>query len=76
MADFAAFNGLIASSTVQEVAPEAADEITAHGAVLLGTNAQTTGDRARQQLGWQPKGTTLDEEIQRAILEEAALLNQ
>ncbi|KAJ2957708.1 hypothetical protein NQ176_g11229 [Zarea fungicola] len=71
MATFAAAKALIASATVKEVDPDDADSITPHGAVLLGTNARTKADRARDLLQWEPQGPSLEVEIQRAILEEA-----
>ncbi|OAA56849.1 NAD(P)-binding domain protein [Cordyceps fumosorosea ARSEF 2679] len=72
IATVAADKGLIESPAVKEVDAEAAESITAHAAVLLGTNAQTKGDRARTWLGWEPQGPSLEEEIERAVLEEAA----
>ncbi|KGQ09656.1 hypothetical protein BBAD15_g4996 [Beauveria bassiana D1-5] len=72
IADFAAAKGLIKSSAVKEIDAEAAESITAHAAVLLGTNAQTRGDRARTWLGWEPLGPSLDAEIERLVTEEAA----
>ncbi|OAA70113.1 NAD(P)-binding domain protein [Akanthomyces lecanii RCEF 1005] len=72
IATFAAAQGFIESPAVKEVDDEAAESITAHAAVLLGTNAQTRGDRARTLLGWAPQGPSLEEEIERVVTEEAA----
>ncbi|KAJ3481890.1 hypothetical protein NLG97_g7706 [Lecanicillium saksenae] len=72
LAAFAAAKGLIASASVKEVDPENADSITPHGAVLLGTNAQTIAGRARDFLDWNPQGPSLDEALEAAILDEAA----
>ncbi|KAM3489370.1 hypothetical protein MY3957_007359 [Beauveria namnaoensis] len=72
IADVAAARGLIKSCAVKEIDAEAAESITAHAAVLLGTNAQTRGDRARTWLGWEPQGPSLDAEIERLVTEEAA----
>ncbi|KAJ6781674.1 hypothetical protein PWT90_01424 [Aphanocladium album] len=72
MAAFAAAKGLIASASVKEVDAENADSITPHGAVLLGTNAQTIAGRARDFLDWSPQGPSLDEALEAAILDEAA----
>ncbi|KAM3566518.1 hypothetical protein ARSEF4850_000562 [Beauveria asiatica] len=70
--NFAATKGLIKSPAVKRIDAEAAEFITAHAAVLLGTNAQTRGDRARTWLGWEPQGPSLDDEIERVVTEEAA----
>ena len=75
MADFSASKNFISSNTTEEVDPSAADEITAHATVLLGTNAQTRGDRSRKWLEWEPQGTSLVEEIERSILVEHAALS-
>ncbi|KAF1734158.1 hypothetical protein CRV24_005693 [Beauveria bassiana] len=72
IADIAAAKGLIKLSAVKEIDAEAAESIMAHAAVLLGTNAQTRGDRARTWLGWEPQGPSLDAEIERLVTEEAA----
>lgn len=76
MATFAAAKALIGAATVKEVDPDDADSITPHGAVLLGTNAQTRADRARDLLQWQPQGHSLEAEIERAILEEAEIVSK
>lgn len=75
MADFSSSKNFISSNAVEEVDPREADELTAHATVLLGTNAQTRGDRSRKWLGWEPQGTSLVEEIERSILVEHAALN-
>lgn len=75
MTDFSSSKNFISNNTTEEVDPSAADEITAHATVLLGTNAQTRGDRGRKWLGWEPQGATLAEEIERSILVELAALN-
>ncbi|KAK1145262.1 hypothetical protein N8T08_004415 [Aspergillus melleus] len=72
VSSFAAGKGLIKSPEVQEIDAEAADKLTAHGAVLWGTNAQYQAVRAREHLGWKPLGPSLEEEIPRALLEEAS----
>lgn len=59
---------------MQDLDEHAADRVTAHGAVLLGTNAQYTAVRARELLGWRPQGPSLEEEIPRAVLEENSRL--
>lgn len=75
MASFAFQNGFIKSADVQEVDAETADTLTAHGGVLWGTNAQYTASRARELLGWKPAGPSFEEEIPRAVQEEASKLD-
>lgn len=59
---------------MQELGEHAADKVTPHGAVLLGTNAQYTAVRARELLGWRPQGPSLEAEIPRAVVEETLRL--
>ncbi|GMG12950.1 unnamed protein product [Aspergillus oryzae] len=75
VASFAAEQGFIKDSTVKSIDADAADKLTAHGAVLWGTNVQYTAARARELLGWQPQGPSLEGEIPRAVREEASQLN-
>ncbi|KAL2834135.1 NAD(P)-binding protein [Aspergillus pseudoustus] len=73
IAAFAFQKGLIKRPDVRKIDAEAADKLTAHGAVLWGSNAQYTALRARELLGWKPSGCSLEEEIPRAVLEENSL---
>lgn len=75
MASFAFQNGFIKSADVQEIDAETADTLTAHGGVLWGTNAQYTASRARELLGWKPAAPSFEEEIPRAVQEEASKLD-
>ncbi|KAE8142466.1 NAD(P)-binding protein [Aspergillus pseudotamarii] len=75
VSSFAAEQGFIKDPTVKSIDASAADKLTAHGAVLWGTNAQYTAARARELLGWQPQGPSLEEEIPRAVQEEASQSN-
>ncbi|KAB8223364.1 hypothetical protein BDV33DRAFT_200631 [Aspergillus novoparasiticus] len=75
VASFAAEQGLIKDPTVKSIDADAAEKLTAHGAVLWGTNAQYTAARARELLDWQPQGPSLEEEIPRAVEEEASQSN-
>ncbi|KAJ5126392.1 hypothetical protein N7448_005695 [Penicillium atrosanguineum] len=75
ISSFAHTQGFIKSPHAESIDPRTADRLTAHGAVLWGTNAQTSGHRARKLLGWNPKGPSLEEEIPRATLVEAAAKN-
>ncbi|KAJ0418657.1 NAD(P)-binding protein [Aspergillus carlsbadensis] len=68
--------GLIESASVREVGHEEADTLSSHGAVLWGTNAQQNSQRARQLLGWEPKGKSLKEEIPETVRVEAARLGK
>ncbi|CAI7575729.1 unnamed protein product [Penicillium pancosmium] len=72
VASFAYSKGFIESAHVEAIDSDTADRLTAHGAVLWGTNAQTSGRRARQLVGWNPEGPTLHEEILRVTLAEVA----
>ncbi|KAE8326735.1 hypothetical protein BDV39DRAFT_193347 [Aspergillus sergii] len=75
VASFAAEQSFIKDPTVKSIDADAADKLTAHGAVLWGTNAQYTAARARKLLGWEPQGPSLEEEIPRAVKEEASQSN-
>lgn len=75
MSSFAFEQGFITNPAVQNINTDAADRLTAHGAVLWGTNAQYKAARARESLGWKPLGPSLEEEIPRAVLEEASRRN-
>ncbi|KAH8692125.1 hypothetical protein BGW36DRAFT_387047 [Talaromyces proteolyticus] len=76
MSDFAYSRGLISSPSTKEIQPKIADLLTHRGAVLWGTNARTSSDRARKILQWQPEGPSIEEEIPRAILAEAAFFQR
>lgn len=72
ISDFAYSQGFIKSRSTKEIDAKTADLLTPHGAVLWGTNARVSADRARQLLRWQPEGPSIEEEIPRATLAEAA----
>ncbi|PYH83140.1 NAD(P)-binding protein [Aspergillus uvarum CBS 121591] len=74
IAAFAFNEGFIKSTDVQEIDADAAEKLTAHGAVLWGSNAQYKASRARELLGWKPTGPSIVEEIPRAVLEESSRL--
>ncbi|OGM51251.1 hypothetical protein ABOM_000003 [Aspergillus bombycis] len=74
VAAFAFQNGFTKSTYVQEINAEIADKLTAHGAVLWGSNAQYTASRARELLSWKPAGPSMEEEIPRAVMDEALRL--
>lgn len=70
----AAQAGLISTNDVKSVSPEDANDITPHGAVLLGTNARVKSSRARRDLGWKPSGRSLEDEIPILVEEESKRL--
>ncbi|KIW30201.1 hypothetical protein, variant [Cladophialophora immunda] len=64
--------GFIQSPTVEKVInPADGDEITPHAAILLGTNAKLVESRARRDLGWQPSGFSLEDEVADMVTREA-----
>ncbi|KAI9370258.1 hypothetical protein BJX61DRAFT_544788 [Aspergillus egyptiacus] len=68
--------GLVNSASVKELTPDEADKLSPHAAVLWGTNAQQQSQRARQLLGWQPTGKSLQEEIPGTVWVEAVRLEK
>ena len=67
--------GYISSSSADKVInAEEADALTAHGAVLWGTNAILRSTRARQHLGWNPAGPSLSQEVPAIVSSEAKRL--
>ncbi|KAL2838520.1 NAD(P)-binding protein [Aspergillus pseudoustus] len=68
--------GLIESAEVKELSPEEADKLSGHGSVLWGTNAKQNSQRARQLLGWEPKGISLEQEVPQTVQVEAARLGK
>ena len=74
VAAFAFQNGFTSSAYVQEINAETADKLTAHGAILWGSNAQYTASRARELLSWKPAGPSIEEVIPRAVMDEALRL--
>lgn len=67
-------SGRITASEVKSLSPEEVNEITPHGAVLLGTNARVVSSRARRDLGWKPAGHSLADEIPVMVAEESKRL--
>lgn len=64
--------GLIKSPLVSEIGHEEANKLSPHGGVLWGTNARQNSQRARQLLGWCPKGRSLESDIPDTVEEEEA----
>jgi hypothetical protein len=54
--------------------PEEVDKLSDHAALLWGTNVIETGSRAREKLGWVPKGRSLADELPAMIKQEAIML--
>lgn len=66
--------GWIQSTEVEELSKEDSDRLLPGGSVFFGSNARGMGGRARSLLGWTPVGPGFDEEIPRAVEEEARAL--
>ncbi|KAF5653379.1 nucleoside diphosphate sugar epimerase [Fusarium sp. NRRL 25303] len=63
--------GLIDTLDVEELYKPEVDTALPAGSVFFGSNARSKPSRATEVLGWKPKETGLDEEIPRAVAEEA-----
>ncbi|KAF5984642.1 hypothetical protein FCOIX_2531 [Fusarium coicis] len=63
--------GLIDTLEVEELYKPEVDTALPAGSVFFGSNARSKPRRATEVLGWKPKETGLDEEIPRAVAEEA-----
>ncbi|KLO81173.1 nucleoside-diphosphate-sugar epimerase [Fusarium fujikuroi] len=63
--------GLIDTLDVEELYKPEVDTALPAGSVFFGSNARSKPRRATEVLGWEPKETGLDEEIPRAVAEEA-----
>lgn len=63
--------GLIQSSGIESITADQANEIMAHGAVVLGTNAQIKGSKARELLQWTPQGPSLADDTPVMVKAEA-----
>ncbi|SCV33508.1 related to nucleoside-diphosphate-sugar epimerase [Fusarium fujikuroi] len=63
--------GLIDTLDVEELYKPEVDTALPAGSVFFGSNARSKPRRATEVLGWEPKETGLDQEIPRAVAEEA-----
>ncbi|EON65639.1 hypothetical protein W97_04878 [Coniosporium apollinis CBS 100218] len=63
--------GLISTDEVVSVSPEEANGLTRWGSALWGANSRAQAIRARKVLGWDPKQISLEEEIPKAVAQEA-----
>lgn len=66
--------GLIQKSNVVSYSAEEVDRQVEWGALIYGTDSRCKAIRARRILGWKPVGHTLEQEIGRAVEEEASQL--
>lgn len=67
--------GLIDHPQIQEnISAEKANSMSAHAAVLWGTNAVTSSSRSQAHLGWIPKRPKLASEVASIVKSEGALL--
>lgn len=63
--------GLIPTDEVVSLSPEEANKVTKWGSALWGANSRARAIRARKVLGWAPKENSLEEEIPKAVAQEA-----
>ena len=67
--------GLIREPTITEdIDAEKANSLSAHAAILWGTNAVTKSSRSQAQLGWTPTAPELSSEIAGIVKSEAESL--
>ncbi|KAH9885299.1 NAD(P)-binding protein [Xylariomycetidae sp. FL2044] len=66
--------GFLASDKVVAIEPAEAANLTPMGQFFWGCNARVRGRRARELLGWQPSGSTLQDEVKSIIDAEATSL--
>lgn len=62
---------LIESDSIKSLTSDEVDQVLAHGAVVLGTNAKLSSSRAQKFLGWQPSGISLAEDVPLMVKGEA-----
>lgn len=63
--------GLIQSSEIQSITADQANEVMAHGAVVLGTNARIKSSKAKDHLKWSVDGPSLAEDVPVMVEAEA-----
>jgi nucleoside-diphosphate-sugar epimerase len=68
--------GWIKSKEVKSMKPEEVDSLPwrSHGSQLWGVNSRSKAVRAREILGWEPVGKSIEQEIPEAVLIEAKAL--
>ncbi|KAJ9607137.1 hypothetical protein H2200_008209 [Cladophialophora chaetospira] len=62
------------SADVETITAEKANSPSGHAAVIWGTNANLTGSRAKEQLGWKPTGPTFMSGVSDLVRSEAKRL--
>lgn len=70
LADEAKKLKMIETSEVRSISPEEAGKRTPMGQALWGANSRARAKRGREVLGWNPVGTSLNDELPRALKEE------
>lgn len=63
--------GFNKSTDLEELGKDAANTVLPAGATFFGTNARSKARRATEFLGWKPSENSLEDEIPRAMKEEA-----
>ena len=66
--------GFNKSTDLEELDKDAANTVLPAGATFFGTNARSKSRRAAEYLGWKPSNESLENEIPRAVKEEADAL--
>jgi hypothetical protein len=64
--------GLITDPQVEVLSKSESDKTLPGGSVFFGSNAVGTSRRAKELFGWTPTGEGLEDEIPRALAEEAS----
>lgn len=69
--------GWISNTEIEKLSGDEFDKLLPHGSVLYGTNARGKSRRGVELLGWNPQYGShgLEDEITRAVEQEAAALN-
>lgn len=68
--------GLIQDDIVHSMSQEEADKCTGWGSALWGANSRARATRARKLLGWECTAPSLQEDVSRAVDEEAKALSK
>lgn len=74
IAEAALKSNLVPTVDVDEISASEADVLSPHASAIVGTNARTLSKRAQQQLGWNAKGPSLEQEIPITVVAEAERL--
>ncbi|KAH8588865.1 hypothetical protein B0O99DRAFT_352155 [Bisporella sp. PMI_857] len=74
VAEEAKSQGLVHNSDIVSLSAEEADKQIPFAGLFYGTDSRCNGIRARKVLGWKPVGYSIEQEICRAVKEEAVRL--